>query len=452
MATCDPLLVLNFNYVPPALLAPTNEAFDKLSTEQVDYLVNNVPELSKILTYHVIGGETFADDIPFDGVTVPTLLGVDATVDLQRLRYWSWHHFRWLTTVAINHGEAFVVSADLDASNGVIHAIDNVLIPPDFEFPKNLVDLAASVDDLFTLSLAIKVAGLDDTLADTTSTFTVFGPTNKAFREVLEEYQAGLLAFLLRSPDALKTVLLHHVLEGAVLSTDIEAAGTTLSPTTLQGETIDVVFQPGTGVIVNNGSSIDESLVIDADNIASNGVVHIVDTVLLPDEIADTLPISNIVEAAADNTSDPSLQTLAAAVTAAKLADTLSGPGLFTVFAPKDEAFAALGSTLDDLLLDPTGELKDILLYHVTLGYLTEDDLIEHAPTDIHTLNGAKLVARVSGNRGMVLDDESGALATIEESIPVINGIIHIVDKVLIPPEDECPYSRFWCWVLGWFD
>jgi len=121
-------------------------------------------------------------------------------------------------------------------------------------------------------------------------------------------------------------------------------------------------------------------------------------------------------------------------------------------FAPKDEAFAALGSTLDDLLLDPTGELKDILLYHVTLGYLTEDDLIEHAPTDIHTLNGAKLVARVSGNRGMVLDDESGALATIEESIPVINGIIHIVDKVLIPPEDECPYSRFWCWVLGWFD
>mmetsp|Transcript_10807 Transcript_10807/g.24238 ORF Transcript_10807/g.24238 Transcript_10807/m.24238 type:complete len:90 (+) Transcript_10807:352-621(+) len=65
MATCDPLLVLNFNYVPPALLAPTNEAFDKLSTEQVDYLVNNVPELSKILTYHVIGGETFADDIPF---------------------------------------------------------------------------------------------------------------------------------------------------------------------------------------------------------------------------------------------------------------------------------------------------------------------------------------------------------------------------------------------------
>merc|ERR1719225_71776 len=189
----------------------------------------------------------------------------------------------------------------------------------------NIVELAQSVDDLSTLVAAVVAGDLVETLSSP-GPFTVFAPTNEAFGAL----PAGTLDSLLKpeNKDQLVDILTYHVLPAQVLSTDLKFFQ---SVTTVEGKNVHVV-KTNKGVYV--GPSVKElKTVVGADNLASNGVAHIIDGVLLPPAgLADTKP--NIVELAQ---SVDDLSTLVAAVVAGDLVDTLSSPGPFTVFAPTNE-------------------------------------------------------------------------------------------------------------------
>lgn len=130
-----------------------------------------------------------------------------------------------------------------------------------------------------------------------------------------------------------------------------------------------------------------------------------------------------------------SFDTLVAAVQAAELEETLRGDGPFTVFAPSDDAFAALPEgTVDTLLQDPTGDLADILTYHVVEGAVMADDVAGLDGQQVTTVNGATATVNVADDGSVSLTDATGnEVAVVETDIETSNGVIHVLDGVLMP-------------------
>jgi uncharacterized surface protein with fasciclin (FAS1) repeats len=201
------------------------------------------------------------------------------------------------------------------------------------------------------------------------------------------------------------------VLAGEVLAADV--VGLTAA-TMLNGDDVAIRVEGG-NVYVN------DAMVILTDIRASNGVIHVIDAVLLPPAAPQPQTIVEIAVA------DDRFETLVAALTAADLVGALSGPGPFTVFAPTDDAFAALpAGTIDALLADiPT--LTDILLYHVLAGEVLAADVV--GLTAATMLNGDDVAIRVEGGN-VYVNDAMVILTDIRAS----NGVIHVIDAVLLPP------------------
>ncbi|MDG1295587.1 MAG: fasciclin domain-containing protein, partial [Saprospiraceae bacterium] len=231
-----------------------------------------------------------------------------------------------------------------------------------------VVDVIVNSPDHNTLEAAVIAAELADDLSEA-GPFTVFAPTDAAFAAL-----GSVVTELLEDPTGeLAQILLYHVVSGTVLSTDLTAGDVP----TLNGKSVTVSFDGGNAFI--NGAQVTV-----ADIEADNGVVHVIDAVLIP-------PTVTVVDVVVNS---PDHNTLEAAVIAAELADDLSGEGPFTLFAPTDAAFAALGTVVDDLLLDPTGALADILLYHVVSGTVLSTDL---TAGDVPTLNGKSVTVSFDG-------------------------------------------------------
>merc|ERR1711957_937897 len=217
-----------------------------------------------------------------------------------------------------------VVAADNLASNGVAHIIDGVLIPPSASLASsnpNIVELAESVESLATLVSAVVAGDLVDTLSSA-GPFTVFAPTNDAFAALPS---ATLTALMKPENKAeLVDILTYHVLPAQALSTDLDLFQ---EVTTVQGKALHITKFGGVVKVGKSLKSSDLRTVVGADNLASNGVAHIIDGVLLPPAASQP----NIVELAE---SVESLASLVSAVVAGDLVDTLSSAGPFTVFAP----------------------------------------------------------------------------------------------------------------------
>lgn len=293
------------------------------------------------------------------------------------------------------------------------------------DFEPNIMDIAAADDRFDTLEAAIKAANLADTLASADNTFTVFAPTDDAFAKL----PPALINALLADPSgALTDILLYHVVSGAQNSTAVINSD---SLPTAQGQSLSVSINGG-AAYVNN------SQIIITDIQAKNGIIHVIDTVLVPDIAlpavgggddetgeVDTSNLPTIAEIAVAN---GNFDTLVAALDAAGLVSTFASPGDYTVFAPTDDAFAAIpAETLAALLADPTGQLTDILTFHVVGDSLSRDQL---ATDDfVPTLNGKALVVNRDGSN---IQDISGANVVIY-NIQASNGIIHVIDTVLIP-------------------
>ena len=285
---------------PFTVLAPTDAAFEAAFEAlgiTAEELLADTETLTQILLYHVLGQEADSQLVAtLDGQEVATVQGEAVLVSVND------------GTISIN--EAQVVSADLQADNGIVHVINAVLLPPTIaealgvaapeetttttEAPEEttttteapadptiaeIVVAAASADPAeFTILLAAVQAAdpiVLETLSDPTQELTVFAPTDQAFAEALEAL--GLTAEELLASEDLTSILLYHVAPGVFFAEDVVAAAPIPElPTLLEGSTLDV--QVVDGAVVINGTSN----VVDTDIVASNGVIHVIDAVLLP--------------------------------------------------------------------------------------------------------------------------------------------------------------------------
>jgi uncharacterized surface protein with fasciclin (FAS1) repeats len=262
----------------------------------------------------------------------------------------------------------------------------------------NIIETAQAAGQFTTLLAALDATGLDDALRGP-GPFTVFAPEA-----------------LLGDLDALTRILQYHVVSGKVPASEVVKLDG-MSVETIGGELVWIDVKDGK-VILN-----DVAEVVITDIYASNGIIHVIDAVLVPQDIVETASASD------------DFDTLVAAVTAAGLADALSAPnGPYTVFAPTDDAFAALPAGTVDALLADIPTLSSILTYHVLSGAYDSTAVVGwDGGSTPATLNGATIEVDANGN--VVLNSGTANPATIVVvDVKTSNGIIHAIDAVLIPP------------------
>lgn len=283
--------------------------------------------------------------------------------------------------------------------------------------PLTISELAKQTPDLSSLAAALDKTGLSVDLANSSSSFTVFAPTNAAFSAFLT---ANGFANLDAVPvDVLKSVLLNHVvaskLEAANLSTGYVKTLATYNGT----ENISLYVNTTSGVTLNGTAKVTT-----ADVEASNGVVHIIDAVL---------GLPTVVTFAASN---PDFSILVEALTrpdlSANYATVLSGTGPFTVFAPTNDAFVALLSELGVSSLDDidAATLEQVLTYHVVAGNVVSSSLTDGQT--VTTLQSGSFTIGLNG--GATITDYNGRVSNIiATDVQGANGVVHVIDKVLLP-------------------
>ncbi|MDG2185668.1 MAG: fasciclin domain-containing protein [Mariniblastus sp.] len=270
---------------------------------------------------------------------------------------------------------------------------------------RTIVETAVAAGNFDTLVTAVKAAGLVDTL-NGNKEFTVFAPTDAAFENV----DPATLQSLLQpeNKSQLTSVLTYHVLPGKVAARD---AYNLSDVATVNGQRLSLDFK-GDALRVGN------AVITKTDIECSNGVIHVIDAVLLPE-------FETILATAyqADNFS-----TLLAAVGIAGLNDVLNGDGPFTVFAPTDEAFAKLPEGTVESLLQPENreQLINVLKYHVVPGRLHDDEAV--AAGRANTLLGPSIEVSLSADGVRI--NQSKVLA---KNLPASNGLVHVIDQVLLP-------------------
>jgi transforming growth factor-beta-induced protein len=332
------------------VFAPTDEAFAMIGAETITALLANPDVLANILLQHVVEAEVLSTTaFSLNGQSASTLAEAAIPVTINS---------------AINSllfGGATVTVKDIYATNGVIHVIDMVVIA-DVELPApapamSIVDVALENGNFTTLVAALQATGLDTVLDDPESSFTVFAPTDDAFALLGQETIDNLLADI----PALTEILLYHVLPDAeVLQDAAVTVAQSVNKMVTMANTQATSLSLSDGILYVNKSAV--SLV---DIAADNGVIHVVDQVILPLAVKSE-PTMSIVDVA---TSDARFSTLVDALTAADLVSTLADESAtFTVFAPTNDAFAKIDSTVLDALLADTTALSNVLLKHVVPG------------------------------------------------------------------------------------
>ena len=459
---------------PFTVFAPTDQAFIDAGIDLDAFTTDEeIAVLTDILLYHVLSGAVNAADVT-DGLTVAMVNGDDASFTV--------------TDGTVMIGDATVTTADVAASNGVIHVIDKVLMPP-----ADLVDIAAvamstGVHD--SLVAALVKANLVATLQGD-GPFTVFAPTDQAFTD------AGIDLDAFTTDEeiaALTNILLYHVYSGAV-----NAAGVTdgLAVKMVNGDYAQFTVTEGTVMI-------EDATVTAADVMASNGVIHVIDKVLMPpapytgvgicyntathmiaagasmEECGAYMYVENysmggqeftgcyntVSHALTDTTQSicesymwtPPVDiattamstgihsSLVTALSAANLVSTLQGDGPFTVFAPTDQAFADAGIDLSAFDTDEEiAALTDILLYHVYSGAVNAAGVTDGLT--VAMVNGDEASFTVTDGTVMVGD------ATVTTAdVMASNGVVHVIDKVLMPPADEPVIPEGCDFVIGLSD
>ena len=369
---------------PFTVFAPTDQAFSDAGVDLANFQTDEEKAvLTDILLYHVVAGAVPASAVT-DGMLAEMVNGdkTKFTVD---------------GTVSIN--DATVIQADVQASNGIIHVIDKVLTPP--------VDIPATAQTTGihdSLVAAVIQAELLTTLQGD-GPFTVFAPTDQAFTD------AGIDLAALDTTEgkaALSDILLYHVVPSEVPSADVTDCMSADAANT----------QPLSFTVGESGVMVNDANVIMTDVISSNGLIHVIDKVLLPTDTPRDIPRTAQCTGEHDS--------LVAALIQAELVTTLAGDGPFTVFAPTDQAFADAGFDLASYDT-PEGktELIDILQYHVL-----DSEVPSSAVTDCLSVNAINaLPLSFTVDNGVMVNDANVVTADVATS----NGVIHVIDKVLMP-------------------
>lgn len=275
--------------------------------------------------------------------------------------------------------------------------------------PKNIVDVAVADARFSILVEALAKANLVSAL-EGNGPFTVFAPTNDAFTALFSQLGVSGIADL--DAATLTPILLNHVVAGQVKSTDISTGyAATLNASGPNGTNVKVFINKGSNVMV------DASKVIIADVMASNGVIHAIDKVILP---------ASVVGHAINN---PNFSILVEAVVKANLAGALSAAGPFTVFAPTNDAFTKLFNTLgvSGISALTADQLTPILLYHVVSGNVLSTQVASGA---VPTLKDGSSLSLTVGSMGVTINTNVKVIAT---DVQGSNGVIHVIDAVLLP-------------------
>ncbi len=269
---------------------------------------------------------------------------------------------------------------------------------------KTIVETAVAAGTFQTLAAALGAAELAETLSGK-GPFTVFAPTDAAFAKLPK----GTVENLLKpeNKETLRTILTYHVVAGDVRAADVVKLR---QASAINGQRFAIRVEEG-------AVSVAGVNVVKTDIACSNGVIHVVDSVMMP-------ATKNLVATAIDA---GSFGTLAAALEAASLVEALSGKGPFTVFAPTDEAFAKLPKGTVETLLKPENreQLAKILKYHVVSGRVYANQL---ASGDVSTLAGVPLAVKVGKDAVRI-----GSAGVAKADIETTNGVIHVIDSVLLP-------------------
>lgn len=269
----------------------------------------------------------------------------------------------------------------------------------------DIVDTAVGAGSFKTLAAALEAAELVDALKGA-GPFTVFAPTDEAFAKL----PAGTVETLLKPENRAQLVgiLTYHVVPGSVMAADVVKLKGAKS---LNGQRIDISAS-------DKGVKADAANVVKTDIACKNGVIHVIDAVILP--AAKDIPTTA--------TDAKQFNTLLAAAKAAGLVEALAGEGPLTVFAPTDAAFAKLPAGTVESLLKPEAKekLAAILKYHVVAGRVYSEDAL--AAQHAKTLQGGDVHFSVTDNGAQV--NGANLVAT---DIDASNGVIHVIDAVLLP-------------------
>lgn len=270
----------------------------------------------------------------------------------------------------------------------------------------DIVETAVAAGKFKTLAAALTAADLIPALQGD-GPFTVFAPTDEAFAKLPKETIAALLKP--ENKDKLTAILTYHVVPGKVMAKDVVKVTGAKS---LNGQRIDVAAS-------DKGVMVDNAKVVATDIKCDNGVIHVIDSVILP---AD----KNLAETAVGA---GKFGTLVAAAKAAGLVDALTGDKELTVFAPTDEAFAKLpeGTVKSLLLPENKAKLAAILKYHVVAGRVYSEDAV--AAKSAKTLEGSPIEISVTDKGAMI-----NQAKLIKTDIDASNGVIHVIDSVILPP------------------
>merc|ERR1712228_366335 len=366
--------VLADNSTQYTLFAPSNEAIAAFSGD----ITNDQ------LLYHVVVGTYLSFDVPDTETSLPTANGGYANITVINTN--------GVVTVTDAAGRvATVTTANIAGTNGVVHIIDTVL-----EY-RSIVDIVVERDDLSTLETALGTANLVSALLED-GPFTVLAPTDDAFALI---DTSGL------NTTELANVLSYHVISGAVMSGDLSSG---LVAGTLIGESVTSQIDSGAYFYDSNGRM---AMVTVADIVGTNGVIHVIDAVLLPGGTIDDIT-GNIADLSAlDDALDANGLDLI-------LAD--NNPAKFTLFAPTD---AAVGAYSGDIT-------EELLIYHVLEGQYLADDVATTA-TALTTVNGDEITV-INTNGVVTVTDSEGNVATVTMANTVgVNGVVHVIDSVLSP-------------------
>jgi transforming growth factor-beta-induced protein len=279
---------------------------------------------------------------------------------------------------------------------------------PEPVMEKSIVDVAAEAGSFNVLLQAAQKAGLANFLA-TEKNITVFAPTDEAFTELIADLGVSGLEEI--DGATLASILTYHVYAGTAYSRDLSSgiipSANVESP---DSEPLSLMVNVDSGVMVNNAK------VTTADVMASNGIIHVIDKVLMPPSVVDIATYSD------------DFSSLVSAVVKADLVETLSGEGPFTVFAPTNDAFTALFAVLGIAGLDevPMEDLTTILTYHVVGDNVLSSEISAGA---VEAVSGETFEVSIDGDVML-----NGTIKVTATDIQGTNGVVHVIDAVLVPP------------------
>jgi len=390
------------------VFAPDNDAFDAVLAVIGQTSIDDLPEevLENILQYHVHSSAAITSDIISAGL-LPMVNGENATVT---------------TSGGVFIDNAQVTTPDVLATNGVIHIVDAVIVPPSMlPIVGTIVAPAYFNKEFTTLIAAVKAADpsiLELLLSNgpSDSGLTLFAPTNDAFT-------AAGITDLSAVASVVDAVLAYHVIDGTVLAADLPMTS---------GYAAEIPTLGGNFYLTNAGGSVNingTTQVVATDILGSNGVVHVINRTLIP----PTQTINEIVAGfASANPAEFSL--LAAALSRAGLADFFDGDGPFTVFAPTDQAFIDAGLDLSAINSTDPAAVAAILTHHVVKPnvYVFSTDLVDGNVTMLNDQNVTISVSALTVQDAVGSTPPAG-LVTGLLNVHASNGVIHVIDKVLLP-------------------